>query len=34
MSNLDHGEIVTLLVQLGVMILSARLFGELARKFH
>lgn len=34
MNNLDHLEIVNLLVQLGIMILAARLFGELARKFH
>ncbi|NJN28378.1 MAG: cation:proton antiporter [Cyclobacteriaceae bacterium] len=32
MGNLDHTEIVNLLIQLGVMILAARLFGELARK--
>ena len=34
MNNLDHMEIVNLLIQLGVMILAARLFGELARKLH
>ncbi len=34
MHNLDHYEIVNLLIQLGVMILAARLFGELARKLH
>lgn len=34
MNNLDHFEIVNLLLQLSVMILSARVFGELARKFH
>lgn len=34
MNNLDHTEIVNLLLQLSVMILAARLFGELARKFH
>lgn len=34
MNNLEHMEIVNLLIQLGVMILAARLFGELARKFH
>lgn len=34
MNNLDHIEIVNLLLQLSVMILAARLFGELARKFH
>ena len=34
MNNLDHLEIVNLLIQLGVMLLAARLFGELARKLH
>ncbi len=34
MNNLDHLEIVNLLLQLSVMILAARLFGELARRFH
>jgi Kef-type K+ transport system membrane component KefB len=34
MNNLDHMEIVNLLIQLGVMILAARLFGEFARKLH
>jgi len=34
MNNLDHIEIVNLLIQLSVMILAARLFGELARRFH
>ena len=34
MSNLDHVEIVNLLLQLGIMILAARLFGELARRLH
>lgn len=34
MNNLDHIEIVTLLIQLSVMILAARLFGELARRFR
>jgi len=34
MNNLDHLEIVNLLLQLSIMILAARLFGELARKFH
>jgi Kef-type K+ transport system membrane component KefB len=34
MNNLDHMEIVNLLMQLGVMILAARLFGEFARKLH
>lgn len=34
MNNLDHLEIVNLLMQLSIMILAARLFGELARKFH
>ncbi len=34
MQNLDHSEMVNLLIQLGVMILAARLFGELARKLH
>lgn len=34
MNNLDHYEIVNLLLQLSVMILAARIFGELARKFH
>lgn len=33
MNNLDHIEIVTLLVQLSIMILAARIFGELARRF-
>ena len=34
MNNLDHSEIVNLLIQLSVMILAARLFGELVRRFH
>ena len=34
MNNLDHMEMVNLLIQLGVMIFAARMFGELARKFH
>ena len=34
MNNLDHNEIVNLLIQLSIMILAARLFGELARRFH
>ena len=34
MNNLDHLEIVNLLIQLSVMILAARLFGELARRMH
>ncbi|MCK5702047.1 MAG: cation:proton antiporter, partial [Cyclobacteriaceae bacterium] len=34
MYHLDHMEIVNLFIQLGVMILSARLFGELARRVH
>ena len=34
MNNLDHIEIVNLLMQLSIMILAARLFGELARRFH
>ncbi len=34
MNNLDHIEIVNLLIQLSIMILAARLFGELARRFH
>ena len=34
MNNLDHTEIVNLLLQLSIMILSARLLGELARRFH
>ncbi len=34
MHHLDHMEIVILLIQLGMMLLSARLFGELARRFH
>lgn len=32
MNRLEHIEIVNLLIQLGVMILAARLFGELARR--
>jgi len=34
MNNLDHMEMVNLLIQIGVMILAARLFGEIARKFN
>ena len=34
MYHLDHMEIVNLFIQLGVMILAARLFGELARRVH
>ena len=34
MQNLEHMEVVKLLIQIGVMILSARIFGEIARKFH
>ncbi len=34
MQHLSHNEIITLFMQLGVMILAARLFGELFRKFH
>jgi len=34
MNNLDHTEIVLLLLQVSIMLLSARLLGELARRFH
>jgi Kef-type K+ transport system membrane component KefB len=34
MNNLDHMEMVNLLIQFGVMILAARLFGELARRVN
>jgi Kef-type K+ transport system membrane component KefB len=34
MHNLDHSEVVNLLLQLGLMLLAARLCGEVARKFH
>lgn len=34
MENLDHHNIITLLIELAVMLLFARLFGELARKLH
>ncbi len=34
MHHLNHSEVVNLLLQLGVMLLAARLFGELARRFH
>lgn len=34
MSNISHMEMVHLLIQLGVMILAARLFGEFARKLN
>jgi len=34
MHHLDHSEVVNLLLQLGILLLAARLFGELARRFH
>jgi len=34
MHHLDHSEVVNLLLQLGLLLLAARLFGELARRFH
>jgi Kef-type K+ transport system membrane component KefB len=34
MGSIEHSEMVNLLIQLGTMILAARLFGELARRLH
>ncbi len=34
MEKLSHAEVINLLMQLGIMILFARLFGELARRFR
>lgn len=34
MQHLDNSEVVNLLMQLGLMLLAARLFGELSRRFN